>query len=121
MDPLAATMGVIGAIAGGAGAWALHVLNDFAGVFFGFAAAIAGARPDELHHKEPSLAKSIATGAIAGGLLFGGVPAVYDHFHNAAQPHQVTMAECAKNAPAGVSKIEIATQADGLKVCRYTP
>ncbi len=123
MDTLAVTMGIIGAIAGGAGGWALHVLGDFAGMFVGLAAAFAGARPGEHEHKEPSRARFVATGALAGGLIFGGVPAVYDHFHNAAQPasHQVTMAECAKNAPANVSKIEIATQPDGLKVCRYTP
>lgn len=119
MEPMTITLAILGVIAGGAGGFGLVMLEDLGSLFSGFAQAIAGDRSPS--RKDPSLPRYIATGAIAGGLLFGGVPAVFNHFTEAAQAKPVTLQQCMKSAPANVSKIELATHEDGSRFCRNTP
>ncbi len=119
MEPLTVTLAIPSALVGGAGGYGMVILEDFGSLFSGFAQAVAGVRSSS--HKDPSMPRYIATGALAGGLLFGGVPAVFNHFTEAAQGKPVTMEQCIKSAPAHTSKIELATHEDGSKFCRFTP
>lgn len=129
MDSLTITLAVLGALGGGAGGFGLHMIRIFGDLIGAGAQVVApllGVHTDKAPaYKEPaSLATYVATGAVVGALALGSVPALHRHFTGAAEPaapHQATMAECVRKAPAVVSKIEIETQPDGSKVCHYTP